>query len=248
MWAAIWQQGAGISADPSGRVYADSGEGSFSAGLDLPVSIFGVAQGTRQLSLSQWFTPYNWQALNTADADLNNAVLILPTQTGLHPYEAVTAGKRGTIYLLDRENMGHICSTCTAGDTQIVQELINAVPESGSPTFWNKTLYFTGGAAVEAYKVSQGLQVSPPSVTQVAGGGHTIITANGTEGILWSLSTAGVLWAMDARTLKVLYTSRKAALTRDVVPTTAHFATPMAADGKVFIGTRTSLVVYGLLP
>lgn len=34
-WAAIWQQGAGISADPAGRIYAETGEGSFSAGVDL---------------------------------------------------------------------------------------------------------------------------------------------------------------------------------------------------------------------
>jgi hypothetical protein len=33
-----------------------------------------------------------------------------------------------------------------------------------------------------------------------------------------------------------------------VVPTISHFATAIAADGKVFIGTRTSLVVYGRLP
>jgi hypothetical protein len=45
-WAAIWQQGAGISADAAGRIYAASGEGPFSAGVDLPVSVFKLAQGT----------------------------------------------------------------------------------------------------------------------------------------------------------------------------------------------------------
>jgi hypothetical protein len=248
-WAAIWQQGAGISADAAGRIYAASGEGPFSAGVDLPVSVFKLAQGTGQLPLSDWFTPYNWQSLSSADLDLENAVMILPTQSGLHPYEAITVGKQGTIYLLDRRNMGHVCSTCTTADTQIVQEVASAVPETGSPTFWNQTVYFTGGASVQAYKVNQGLLVIPPSVDQAAGGGHTIITANGNaDGILWSLSVSGVLWARDAQTLKVLYTTRQAANARDEVPPLAHFATAIEADGKVFIGTQNSLVVYGLLP
>jgi len=248
-WAAIWQEGAAISADLAGRIYAETGEGSFSPGVDLPVSVFKLAQGTGQLPLADWFTPYNWQSLSNADLDLNTAVMILPTQSGLHPYEAIAVGKQGTIYLLDRRNMGHICSTCTTKDSQIVQEIASAVPNTASPTFWNQTVYFTGGAYVEAYKVNQGLLVTPPSLDQAAGGGHTIITANGNkDGIVWSLSYSGVLWARDAQTLKVLYTSRQAANARDVVPPIAHFATVIEADGKVFIGTQNSLVVYGLLP
>ena len=81
------------------------------------------------------------------------------------------------------------------------------------------------------------------------GGGHPVITSNGTsDGILWNLSLSGVLWAMNAQTLTLLYTSQQAANGRDKVPPLAHFATPIVADGKVFIGTQNSLVVYGLLP
>jgi hypothetical protein len=43
------------------------------------------------------------------------------------------------------------------------------------------------------------------------------------------------------------YTSIQAANGRDTVPPLAHFATPIAVDGKVFLGTQNSLVVYGLL-
>jgi hypothetical protein len=52
---------------------------------------------------------------------------------------------------------------------------------------------------------------------------------------------------MDAITLKTLYTSDRAANGRDALPSLAHFATPIAADGKIFIGTQNSLVAYGLL-
>ena len=54
--------------------------------------------------------------------------------------------------------------------------------------------------------------------------------------------------ALDAVTLSTLYNSNQAANGRDTLPPLAHFATPIAADGKVFIGTQNSLVVYGLLP
>jgi outer membrane protein assembly factor BamB len=250
-FAAIWQKGAGLSADPSGRVYACTGDGSFSAGVDLGVSIFRLTQSGNTMALSDWFTPFNWQALDNGDSDLDNAVVILPTQSGTHPYEAVAVGKQGTIYLLDRTNLGHICTGCTSTDTNIVQELQKAVQGTGSPVYWNHTLYFTsGGGQIEAYKVSQGLLVTPPTKSAfVPGGGHALMTSNGTlDGILWNLGGSGVLWAMNAQTLTVLYTSRQAANGRDTVPPLAHFATPVVADGKVFIGTQKSLVVYGLLP
>lgn len=249
-FAAIWQKGAGLSADPSGRIYACSGEGDFLAGVDLPVSVLRLSQSSSTLSLSDWFTPYNWQALSNSDLDLNNGVVILPTQPGTYPYEAVTVGKEGTIYVLDRDKLGHICTSCTTTDTNIVQELQKAVPSTGSPVYWNGALYFNGGNHVEVYTLSQGLlPVTPINSVGVAETGHLLITSNGTtNGIVWDLSGSGELWAMDAQALSLLYTSNQAANGRDIVPAAAHFATPIVADGKVFIGTQTSLVVYGLLP
>jgi len=45
---------------------------------------------------------------------------------------------------------------------------------------------------------------------------------------------------MDAATLNTLYNNNQAANGRDALPPLAHFATPIAADGKVFIGTHGS--------
>src|SRR5438132_732314 len=53
---------------------------------------------------------------------------------------------------------------------------------------------------------------------------------------------------MDAITLSTLYNSNHAATCRDALPRLAHFATLIAADGKVFVGTQNSLIVYRLLP
>ncbi|HEX6822912.1 MAG TPA: hypothetical protein VF123_12715 [Candidatus Sulfotelmatobacter sp.] len=247
-FAAIWQKGAGISADPSGHIWACTGEGGFSPGVKLAISVFKLTQSGNTLTLLDWFTPYNGQALSNNDADLNNGVVILPTQSGSHPYELIAVGKKGTIYLLDRTNLGHFCATCTSADTQIVQELPGVVPATGTPVYWNQRVYFTSGSKVEMYPLNQGILGTPTLSTWVPGGGHAIITANGSnDAVLWNLA-GGVLFALDAKSLGLLYRSDQAANGRDKVPALAHFATPIAADGKVFIGTQNSLVVYGLLP
>jgi hypothetical protein len=120
---------------------------------------------------------------------------------------------------------------------------------SGSPVYWNNTVYFTGGGPVLAYTLTNGVLLTPASAKSVSmgGGGHAIVTANGnSNGILW-VKNGTALWALDAITLKKLYTSGQALNGRDTLPPTAHFATPIAANGKIFIGTQTSLVTYGLL-
>jgi hypothetical protein len=247
--ASIWQKGAGLSADSSGNVYVETAEGFYAPGTNLSISVLKLTQTGTTLALADWFTPYNQQYLSSNDLDLNNGVLILPDQPGSYPHELIAEGKEGTIYVLNRDNMGQFCSTCTAGDTQIVQEVQGASKQSGHPVYWNNTVYFTAQSSpVFAYTLTNGALVVPPSVQsiKVGGGGHAILTANrNSNGILWFINGGRVLWALNAITLKVLYTSNQAANGRDTVPPLAHFATPIAADGKIFIGTQNSLVVYG---
>jgi hypothetical protein len=252
-YASFWQKGAGLSADPAGNIYGETGEGNVNAGASFGMSVIKLSQVGTSLALTDWFTPYNWLYLNQHDLDLNDGILILPDQPGSHPHELIGIGKQGTVYLLDRDNMGQLCTSCTSGDTQIVQELpVQVGPQTGTPIFWNNKIYFTPQSnPVQAYTVRNGVLVTPPTVqsVKVGGGGHAIITSNGNNnGILWMINGSGPLWAMDANTLKVLYTSSQAPNGRDTLPGLAHFASPVSADGKVFVGTRSSLVVYGLLP
>jgi hypothetical protein len=251
--ASIWQRGAGLSADSSGNIYAETGESkSVAPGTNLPESVFKLSQVGTTLSLADWFTPYNNVYLSDNDLDMAQAVVILPDQPGPVPHEAIAIGKEGTVYVLNRDNMGGFCSTCTTTDTQIVQELQKAVGfESGTPVYWNNTVYFTGsGQPVMAYTMNNGLLQVPPAVQSIklAGGGHALITANASSNaILWFIN-GSPLYAMDAHTLQTLYRSDQAPNGRDKMPALPHFATPIVADGKVFIGTQNSLAVYGLFP
>ncbi len=245
----IWQKGAGIAADSLGNVYAVSGEGPYLAPTNLPESAVKFST-TSGLQLADFFSPYNYSVLGKNDMDMTG-VLILPPQAGPYPDEMIAMGKEGTIYLLNRDQMGTICSTCTGGDAQIIQEIPQgAGTEGGNPSFWNNTLYFTPAHShLYAYPVQNGMLVVPAtqSPLSMAGAGHSFITANGTSnGILWTMN-GNTLFALDAVTLKTLYNTSQAPNYRDRLPPLTHFPQPIAGSGKIFIGTRTSLVTYGLL-
>ena len=55
--ASIWQKGAGLSADSSGNIYAETGEGFYAPGSNLSTSVFKLSQIGTTLSLTDWFTP-----------------------------------------------------------------------------------------------------------------------------------------------------------------------------------------------
>ena len=249
--ASIWQKGAGISADSSGNIYAETGEGYYAAGTNLSTSVLKLSQSGSALALTDWFTPYNYQYLSQNDLDLANGVVILPDQPGPYPHELVAVGKQGTIYLLNRDDMGKLCSTCTAGDTQIVEEIPLSSHGNTTPVYWNNILYFNAASnPVTAYTLNNGALVIPASAKSAAltSPSHAVITSSGnSNGILWIINGGKTLFAMDAITLSTLYNSDQAANGRDALPSLAHFATPIAADGKVFVGTQNSLIVYGLL-
>lgn len=255
--ASIWQKGAGISADAEGYVYAETGEavlpgGDGVPGTNLANSVFKLSQVGTTLSLTDWFLPYNYMTLNQNDLDLNNAVVLLPDQNGsAHPHEAITLGKEGTIYVIDRDTMGHSCLPgCTSSDTQLPQELPSVATEAFTPVVWKSNgwlVYITGSAKVQVFSLANGALTLQNSIV-VGATTHPVVTANGSNnGILWFINGAALV-ARNANTLAPLYSTRQAANGRDTLPPTAHFASPIVADGKVFVGTQNSLVIYGLLP
>lgn len=73
-----------------------------------------------------------------------------------------------------------------------------------------------------------------------------MISANGaSSGVIWQLNGQN-LTAYDAISLGKLYASDQNKR-RDQLPTLPHFAKIMVANGKLYVGTNNSLVVFGLL-
>jgi hypothetical protein len=104
--ASIWQKGAGLSADSSGNIYGETGEGFFAPGTNLSTSVLKLSQVGTTLTLADWFTPYNYPDLSARDLDMAEGVLILPDQPGQFPHEAIAIGKEGTVYVLNRDKYG----------------------------------------------------------------------------------------------------------------------------------------------
>ena len=104
--ASIWQKDAGLSADSSGNVYAETGEGFYAPGTNLSISVMKLSQTGTTLSLADWFTPFDHQFLSDHDRDLAQGVLILPSQAGPVPHELIAVGKQGTVYVMDPRQHG----------------------------------------------------------------------------------------------------------------------------------------------
>ena len=145
--------------------------------------------------------------------------------------------------------MGEFCSTCTSTDEQIVQELTKITGlQPFSLVYWNNFVYSAATASpIKAFSLKDGV-LSITAVVQsvsVASGHSPVISSNGTSnGILWQINGSN-LTAYDAITLKKLYASASTN-GRDTLPLPPHFSNHMQANGKVYVGTNTSLVVYGL--
>ena len=127
----------------------------------------------------------------------------------------ILAAKTGTIYVINRDNMGHFHA---GSDSQIIQSLPGILPhgqsETGNysaPAFFNGSIYFAAvNDTLKAFQISNGL-VSNAITSQSLEvypnrGGSFAISANGnTNGIVWATQdnnpANGVLYAYDATNL-----------------------------------------------
>lgn len=257
----MWMGGGGPAADAAGNVYVISGNG------------FGDTPGTNSsygnsfvrlttssgLKVGDYFTPFNTKtAEDPADEDFGSAgPLLLPDlvdASNLTRHLAVGAGKDGNLYVLDRDNLGQFNST----RNNTYQEFQLSTGENhSSPVFFKNTVYIgPTGSALKAFPVSYAHLATTPSSqsAHVFGGNGTVasISANASaQGIVWALDWGpGILFAYDATDLtKELWDSNQAASNRDHFSAVAgHFITPMVANGRVYIGTGTSVAVFGPLP
>jgi hypothetical protein len=260
----IWLSGGGLVVDSSGNFFFATGDGEFSAnagGVDFGDSFLKFNPTGANGSVLDYFTPHDEGTLNSNNLDLDaGGMILLPDQPGTHPHLLVSAGKNGSIYLVDRDNMTHFHTA-----DQNPQTLVNIFPfgtplpgNYSSPVYFNGAVYFGPVADVlQMFKLNNGLLTTAPTSTSPEAysypGGALAISANGnTNGILWAVqkngTATGTLRAYDASNLSFeLYNSDQAG-TRDTLDVAAKFAIPLVVNGKVFVASNSKLTVYGLLP
>ena len=240
----IWMAGNGLVSDDNGSVFFSTANGFFDANLgnqDYGSSIVRLGWNGGTLGVKDYFTPYNQFYLQSHDLDVGSAgVILLPDQTGAHPHLIVGSGKEGSIYLVDRDNMGQYN---TANNNQIVQYLPLEVGRMfNTPAYWNGNVYFTGQSqGPSEYSLSGGqLTLLGRSVNKMTTPHTPSISANGaSNGILWVPGATNLL-AYDASNITAppIFTGG--------VGTLAHFNTPTVTNGRVYVGANQQLLFLGL--
>ena len=258
----IWQSGSGLAADDDGNLFVETAE-SANNGFDIQnggqTYCNSVLRLNPDLTVADYFTPWNVAFLNTNDFDLSSTgVLILPDQNGPDPHELIAGGKYGMVYVLNRDNLGMYSA---GADSQIIQEIALVKQPNppidalfGSPAYWNNNVYLSANASpIMAFPLSGGkLGTAVKSAASYVGSHSPSISANGnSNGVLWVISSG--LNALDAVSLKLLYNTNQAPNARDKLGTVAHFATQTVANGRVYVAAETqtsppayALVAYGL--
>ena len=264
---AIWMAGGGPAADASGNVYLLTANGAFETTMDAKGfpsaqdygnSFLKISSAAAGLSVLDYFTMSNEVAESNADQDLGSGgELLLPDlmdSTNTVRHLMVGAGKDGNIYVVDRDSMGKF----NASSNKNYQTLTGALPGGiwSTPAYFNGTLYYGNvSGTLKAFAISSAKLGTAPqsqSTTQFTYPGTApSVSANGsTNGIVWAHenTSPAVLHAYDATNLAhELYNSNQAAANRDQFGAGNKYITPIVADGKVFVGTGSSVAVFGLL-
>ena len=273
----IWMSGAAPAADASGNVYVAVGNGTFDDTADIlpPVapqddfgeSVLKLTLSGSSLVVTDFFAPNDQMTLNIGDVDLGSTgVVLLPDLTGnSQTHLMYCAGKDGNVYLLSRNSLGEFMNS----SNRVVQYFqLSGDTSNGfraTPAFFNNTLYAAGlGDPLMAvpFNPATGLfSITPSSQSVETYGGFgaaPMISAQSTSNaVVWTIAygpdqgsptTSAILRAYDATNLATkLYDSSQQG-TRDATDRAVKFTVPTVANGKVYVGTQSSIAVFGLLP
>jgi uncharacterized protein (TIGR03437 family) len=250
---AIWQSGRGLTVDDSGNILAvtSNGDSDFTSSFSDAV----VKLDPSKLTISDWFAPFNFAALNSGDDDLGACgAMLIPGTNYL-----LTGGKQGVLYLLNNSSLGQT----QPNDSQIPQRIDMQSFGIFNMAVWNRAdgpqLYLhTSNGPVTQWKMANGQFPTSPTTQSV--NGFIIpfqgmeLSANGVQpgtGILWvtgannwPLPGPGVLHAYNADTMNEIWNSNMVAA--DNMGGFVKFANPTVANGKVYVPTMDGqLLVYG---
>ncbi|MDB5292987.1 MAG: outer rane biosis protein BamB, partial [Phycisphaerales bacterium] len=265
---AFWGSGGGPAVDSSGNIFLLEGNGTFDTTFNakgFPTQgDFGNAflqlSMRRGLHVTDYFDSFNQAQLNAMDLDLGSSeAMVLPSMkdaSGRTRLLAVGAGKDGTIYVVDRKNMGEF-NAVTPDNHNIYQQISNVLAGGifSTPAYFNGLVYYGAvGDHLRAFRFSSA-RLSTNSVSESPTGfGYPgtspSVSANGRRnGIVWAVENGdnATLHAYDATNLaNELYNSNQAGV-RDQLGLGNKFITPAIAGGKVLVGTTDGVAVYGLL-
>jgi outer membrane protein assembly factor BamB len=202
--AGIWSA-PGVTLDPSGNVYAVTGNGASRSAFDFSNAVVELSPDLQQVK--SYFAPSNWAALNAGDIDLGAlGVTLLPGA-------ALAVGKDGVAYLLRPDQLGGIGGQVAS--RPLCGGAFGGTALSGSTVFVPCTdgLY---ALSIGPSGMNVAWHVSHPALAS------PILAA----GAIWAIEpSSATLYALDPSTGAVVYSTG--------LPSARHFNTPAATEGFV---------------
>ncbi len=264
--SAIWMSGYGPASDENGNIFFITGNSDYSGttydGINnIQESVVKVSSDvTRVVDL---FTPKNQASLEQGDTDFGSGgLLVIPAQPGSTPNMAVALGKAGSMFLLNRDNLGgynpngtnKVLGTYTPGGCWCGQSYFQASDGTGR-------ILSSGGRKPQLWKINTSPKASLTRLSTapvgVAGGQDvgffTSISSNGTANpVVWAVSrpankdtTKAInLFAFDPNNgLTKLYSSPAGFWPNNggnsnIVPT--------VANGQVYVPSNKQVQVFSL--
>ena len=271
----IWESGAGLTVDPQGFLYCETGNGTFDTTVNAQGFPINGNYGNSLIKLQidpnssaahpningwglkvvDYFTPPNQDELDAADLDFGSGgPMILPDSVGTAatPHLMLAAGKDPVVYVINRDNMGHY-NPDGGNYVQALAQNLNST--FSTPAFQGSTLYYVSRQDYpKAFTVTSG-QIQTPAISTATAvtsypGATPSLSFNGTsDGIMW-MTNKGTheLMAYDATNLNSLLYSSSQNSTRDGLNSVVKFQAPTVANGMVYVGTGNSIAGFGLLP
>jgi hypothetical protein len=265
----IWMSGGAPAFDSANNLFVITGNGDYDGVTEFGESILKL---NSSLALQDWFTPNVQATLDAGDLDLGSggAVVLVDLPASTVPHILIGGGKGvnqvGTMYVINRDS-GSMGQKSTP-DKSIQQFNLNGMIYS-TAAFWQNTMYIAAvGQQLAAFALNPATSMFNPIPSSHSA--HSFFfpgatpsvssTPTNANGVVWALDTnsttaanasgaAGpaILFAYDAGNLNnALWDSTQGS--GNAAGNAVKFCIPVVANGKVYVGTKTELTVYGLLP
>jgi outer membrane protein assembly factor BamB len=218
---AIWSSGNAPPVDSAGNVWTSTGNGGSGTSYGYQESVLKLDPS---MNLLDHWAPSNWQSLDSGDVDLgSSAPLLLPG---------------GLVFQIGKQGVGYLLSASSLGGTG-GSPLYQASVCGGS---WGGAVYDGGIIYVTCSSGLRALALNPaaPSFSALA----TWQVTSAAKGP--PIVAGGLVWVTDwsNATLYGLNPRTGQPVVRQTTPSMAHFSTPSASDGKLFLATGATVEAY----
>jgi len=253
-WATPAQGGGSWSV---GGISSDDGINAFLAtGNTFSATVWGGGESIVRFSpgpafstqTQDYWTPTNWTALDSADADLGGSGALPVDVPGAGPAQLILAlGKDGYAYLLNRTNLGGISAPLakvSVSGSAIIQAACTYRTIRGV-----YVVFCANNSQLSAYRINP---TTPPTMTSawtVSEGGRGSPFVTSTDGtnnvVVWGIGAESDqrLHGFDGDTGAVVFSGGGA---NELMAGTRHFQTAIAARGRIYVGTDRKIYAFSV--